>query len=292
MLLVWNPKVHPGSIKTDVVIIGGGIIGLSVAYHLVQRKRLDVVVLEREAMVGQGATAKATGGMRHQFSTAANILLSKHSIAAYQRFHDEMCVDVEYEPCGYLFVAADRRRMEPLEASVALQRELGVDSATLTPQQAAARFPKLRTDDLVGGSFCQADGSGSPYAALTGYYQRSLQLGVHVRLQEDVVAITRGSPLVVHTKSGEFQAPVVVNAAGAYADQVAALVEVDLPAKPFRRQIVVGAPLASVGTSIPIYRRPGYGLVPPSYGGWTPAHGRDRPGFASWYGRSGGLGAG
>ena len=237
--------------NADVVIIGGGIIGLSVAYHLTRFPGVRVVVLEREAMVGLGATAKATGGMRHQFSTEGNVLLSVHSFAAYRRFPEEMGADIEFEPTGYLFVTSRPERRAQLEASVALQRRLGVDSRTVTPAEAARLFPAIRADDLAGGAFCPQDGAGNPYAACMAYYRKSLEQAVEIRFNEDVRAITPGSPLRVHTRSAVHEAPVVVNAAGAHADRVAAMVGVDLPARPFRRQIVVGAPHRALPRGIP-----------------------------------------
>jgi len=235
----------------DVIVIGGGIIGLSVAYHLTRRPGLRVLVIEREVTVGMGATSKATGGMRHQFSTEGNILLSVHSFAAYRRFPEEMGVDIEFEPCGYLFVTARPERLEQLEDVVALQRRLGVDSRLVSPAEAGALFPALRADDLVGGTYCPQDGSGSPYAACMAYYHKCLEQGVVLRLRERVRAMERGTPLRVLTDEGTYEAPVVVNAAGAYADEIAAMVGVPLPAKPFRRQIVVGAPHEALPRGIP-----------------------------------------
>jgi sarcosine oxidase subunit beta len=238
-------------VNADVVVIGGGIIGLSVAYHLTKSPGTRVIVLEREAMVGLGATAKATGGMRLQFSTEGNILLSVHSFAAYRRFPQEMGADIEFEPTGYLFVTNQSERRRQLEASVALQRRLGVDSRMVSPAEAARLFPAIRSDDLVGGTFCPQDGAGSPYAACMAYYHKSLEQGVQIRLSEDAHAIEPGPPLRVHTKSAMYEAPVVVNAAGAYADRIAAMLGVDVPARPFRRQIVVGAPHRALPRGIP-----------------------------------------
>ena len=237
--------------NADVVVIGGGIIGLSVAYHLTKTTGLRVIVLEREPTVGMGATAKATGGMRHQFSTEGNILLSVHSFAAYHRFPEAMDADIEFEPTGYLFVTAHKERLAALEASVALQQRLGVASRLVSPAEAGRLFPAVRTDDLAGGTFCPQDGAGSPYAACMAYFRKSREQGVEVRQREEVRAIEAGSPLRVHTASGRYDAPVVVNAAGAEADRIAAMVGLELPAKPFRRQIVVGAPHEALPEGIP-----------------------------------------
>jgi sarcosine oxidase subunit beta len=238
--------------NADVLIIGGGIIGLSVAYHVARRApSSQVIVIEREAMVGQGATAKATGGMRHQFSTEANIRLSLLSIAAYHRFREEMGIDVELESHGYLFVTADPHKMDRLAESVDLQRRLGVNSRTLTPRETAGLLPALKHADLVGGSFCGDDGSGNPYAATMGFYRQLRARGVAVRLQEEVVAIEPGPPLRVRTPVETYTAPVVVNAAGPFADHVASMLGLDVPAHPFRRQVVVCAPLDELPPPVP-----------------------------------------
>jgi sarcosine oxidase subunit beta len=238
--------------NADVLVIGGGIIGLSVAYHVVKRSpSTKVVVLEREAMVGQGATAKATGGMRHQFSTEANIRLSVESIGAYRRFRDEMGVDVEYEPHGYLFVTTDPKKMESLRAGVALQRRLGVNSRTLAPAEAAEILPSLKHADLVGGSFCGDDGSGNPYAATMGFYRQARERGVTVLLNHEVKAIEPGPPITLRTAAETFTAPIVVDAAGPFADRVASMAGIDLPAHPFRRQVVVCAPMSELPPPVP-----------------------------------------
>jgi sarcosine oxidase subunit beta len=190
--------------------------------------------------------------MRHQFSSEANIRLSQLSIAAYRRFQEEMGIDAEFDPCGYMFVTGRKETQQRLAASIALQQRLGVGSKLLSPQQAWERMPQLRIDDLVASTFCGEDGTANPYAALSAYFRRFLDLGGLVRLQEEVVAIEpQSSVFTVRTTRETYQTPAVVNAAGAFADQVAALAGVALPAKPFRRQIVVSGPLKELTDSIP-----------------------------------------
>jgi sarcosine oxidase subunit beta len=233
----------------DVLVIGGGIIGLSIAYHLARRggsgRPLRIVVFERASQVGTGSTAKATGGIRHQFSTELNVRLTQLSLPAFQRFEEEMGEPVDLVQHGYLFVTAAERTAETMRKGVALQQRLGVPSRWLAPDDVRAVFPAVRTDDLVGGTFCAIDGSASPYGAVQGYLRRCRELGVQVRVDEAVTAIdVRGGKVTgLTTSRGVYAGPAVVNAAGPRAREIAAMVGVELPVAPYRRQVFVMTPV-------------------------------------------------
>ncbi|HYG59736.1 MAG TPA: FAD-dependent oxidoreductase, partial [Symbiobacteriaceae bacterium] len=181
--------------RADVVIIGGGIIGFSIGYHLLQRSPgLSVLLLEREITPGQGATGKATGGLRYQFSTAVNIKLSQLSMPTYLRFEEEFGEDIGLIQNGYLFVTAQEPTRQTFAENVALQRSLGVPAELLTQADLARILPAMKTDDLIGGSVCWEDGSADPYSALTGFWKGMRRLGGQVDFGREVTGfeITAG----------------------------------------------------------------------------------------------------
>lgn len=239
----------------DVVIIGGGVIGCSVAFHLRRRDRsLRVVLLEREPMVGMGSTARATGGVRHQFSSEANIRLTQLSLPFYLRFEEETGYSVHFRPHGYLFVTSDRQRLESLRRSVAQQQSLGVPSRLIVPAEAEALVPGLRVNDLAGGSFCKQDGTAEPAAAVQGFATAARALGAEIRTDHPVVQVLRDGDRVtgVRTPQETVAAGVVVIAAGPHSAQVAATAGVDLPVRPYRRQVSVAAPVPELDVEIPL----------------------------------------
>src|SRR4051812_42870044 len=146
----------------DVVIVGGGCMGASVAYHLARRGVTDVVLLEREKMLATGSTGRNAGGMRHQFSNEANIRLSIESIALLETFADEVGHPVDIHQDGYLFLLSAVASVEPFKRNVALQRQLGIDVQWLDAQQAAALAKGLNTDGVLAATFCQRDGIADP----------------------------------------------------------------------------------------------------------------------------------
>lgn len=241
--------------RPDVVIIGGGIIGCSIAYHVLRHDpTIRVVVLEREAMVGMGSTSKATGGIRHQFSTEENIRLTQLGLPLYLRFEEETGYSVYFRPHGYLFITSSPAVLERLRDGVALQHRLGVPSRLVGPDEIAGFVPGIRTDDLVGGTFCDQDGSAEPAAAVQGFAARARALGAEFRHHEEVVRILRVGDRVtgVETAGATVEGGVVVIAAGPYSARVAALAGVDVPAETFRRQVSVAAPLAELDVDIPL----------------------------------------
>lgn len=153
----------------EVLIIGGGVVGCSIAYHLARRGVRDVTVLE-QAAVGSGASGKAAGGIRQQFSTPVCVRLSLLSLEAFARFEAEMGVDPDFQRCGYLLVTARPDEMAAFERNVAMQRGLGVKVRLVTPDEVATIHPWLRVDDLVGGTFCPTDGVAGP-AEVTAAFQ-------------------------------------------------------------------------------------------------------------------------
>jgi sarcosine oxidase subunit beta len=151
----------------EVVIIGGGVVGCSIAYHLARRGVPDVLVLERDA-VGAGTTSKAAGGIRSQFSTETEILFSIESIGVFERFEEEFGVDPGYRKIGYLFLVAEADDLRGFRTRVALQRGLGVDVRVITPADAKALVPALHVDDLIAAVWGPDDGMAGPAEVTSG----------------------------------------------------------------------------------------------------------------------------
>ncbi|MGH7335283.1 MAG: NAD(P)/FAD-dependent oxidoreductase [Candidatus Rokuibacteriota bacterium] len=227
----------------DVVIVGAGIMGASTAYHLARRRFGTVVLLERET-VCSGSTALASGGIRHQYANRIGIELTTRSIVTYERFAEEFGVDPQFRQHGYLLLVTTEEELAVAERSVVLQRSLGVEVLTLTPEEIHARFPYLHTRDLRAATFSPRDGYADPYLCTTAIAARARELGVSIRQHHEVVDVVRAGSRVtgVITAHGCIEAPVVVIAAGTWSGRVGRLAGVDIPVSPRRRHKFVTAP--------------------------------------------------
>ncbi len=162
----------------DVVIIGGGIVGSSIAWHLTEGGCRDVLMVERESHQGKGSTGKSMGGVRAQFATAPNIQMSLYSIPFYASFEERLGHPSEYRAQGYLFVATKPPHMEYLRTNQQLQKSLGLTQVRmLMREDIVAMVPQLRSDDILGGSFCATDGFVDPYSAMVGFTARACEQG-------------------------------------------------------------------------------------------------------------------
>ncbi len=239
----------------EVVMIGGGIVGASVAYHLAEGGCTDVLVLEREAHLGRGSTGKSMGGVRAQFSTEINIRLSLYALDFFARFEQATGCPPGYRPQGYLFVATREKHMEYLRANFQLQRACGVKTVELlSPAEVLHRMPHLRSDDVLGGSFGSADGFVDPHSVMGGFMQRATEKGVHLWKGAEVTGILKDANGIagVETRRGTVSTRKVVNAAGPWAAQVAALAGVDLPVQPLRRMLVPTEPFPLIAREAPM----------------------------------------
>ncbi|HEV8446037.1 MAG TPA: FAD-binding oxidoreductase [Gemmatimonadaceae bacterium] len=244
----------PSSKRTaDVVIIGGGIMGASIAYHLARRGCTNVVVVERAEMFGLGSTGLNAGGVRHQFATAVNVELSKASIATMERFSADMDQAVGLRRCGYLFLLDNEADLAQFRANVALQNRLGVPSCLVDRGEIAGLAPEIDLDGIIGGSWCPADGLVDPHGLLQGYLSQARRLGATLETIAPVTAIDVSNDRVhsVRTPRDTIETPCVVIAAGPWSADVGALAGVDLPIQPIRRQIAVTNAIPALRADFP-----------------------------------------
>jgi len=237
----------------DVVIVGGGIIGASIAYHLTKKGVRDVLVLERDRL-GSGSTGKNAGGIRLQFSSEINVRLSQRSLPHIERFADEIGADPHFHQVGYLFLITEERDVAPFERSLAMWSKLGVPARRVTAAEAKALFPHTRTDDVLFGTFCAKDGYADPTSMMNGYVARAREAGATFVEGAEVTEITCGNGRVigVRSKNGDVTAPTIVDAAGPWAALMAKLAKVDLPISPLRRHIFVTEPVAGLDEDFPL----------------------------------------
>ena len=239
----------------DVVIIGGGIVGSSVAYHLTCAGVRNVVVVERESTQGKGSTGKSMGGVRAQFSTLVNIQMSLYSIPFYASFEERIGYPCDYRPQGYLFCATSDGHLAYLRANYEKQVALGLKNVELLEGEEIRRmFPQLRGDDVVGGSFCATDGFVDPYSAMNGLMKWATEHGAKLCKSSAVTGLERDERGIsgVETVAGRFATRKVVNCAGAWATGVAAMASLDLPVEPLRRMLVPSEPFDEFPHSAPM----------------------------------------
>src|SRR4029453_3824158 len=208
----------------SAVIVGGGVVGCSIAYHLARRGQKDVLVLERET-VGSGTTSKAAGGIRAQFPTETEIRFSLEAIKVFERFENEFGVDIGYRKIGYLFLISEPDDLRGFRERMALQRRLGVDVREITPAEAKAIVPALRVDDLTAAVWGPTDGMAGPAEVTNGFARRARELGV--RIVEGVsvtgIEVAHDAAHGVTTSQGAVSAPLVINAAGPSAARIGRL---------------------------------------------------------------------
>jgi len=240
----------------SVVVIGGGVMGASVAYHLAARGWRDVVLLDRGAAPGAGSTGRATGGFRAQYATAINVRLSLLARDKLCRFESETGVDPGYAQAGYLWLAATPAELDELREGQRVQRAEGLHEAVeLSPEEVARVNPALARDGIVGGVFCPTDGFIRPLRILEGYLAAAARLGVRVEWGAEVTGFgfrRDGTVSAVHTPRGPIGVAAAVNAAGAWAARVADWAGVTLPVAPLRRQAAATVPCTLLPDTTPM----------------------------------------
>lgn len=237
--------------KAEIVIIGGGVISASIAYHLTEKGAKDVLILEREPVQGLGSTGKATGGVRAQFETEINIKMSLYSLD----FFANCGFDCGYDPRGYLFFATDEKQFDYLKRNVEKQKSLGVRDVEIVDSQTIAEMIKgMNVSDIVGGSFGARDGFINPLAVMRGSTRKSLENGARIEFETQVNSIkTNGGKVIsLETDKGEIECEKVVLATGARARELAATCGIDLPVAAQKRQIVWAKSINPLPENLPM----------------------------------------
>ncbi|MDQ6856652.1 MAG: FAD-binding oxidoreductase [Candidatus Dormibacteraeota bacterium] len=224
--------------SAECVIIGGGVVGCSLAFHLTG-VGVRPLLLERGDL-GSGSTARNAGGVRQQFSTEINVRVGMLSRQLLENFEEEVGATAAVRPVGYLFVASSADQMDQLNRNVAMQHRVGLrDVRLLTRDEVAEIVPQLNVADVVGGSFCPSDGLAGPSEVTSGYVAAARRNGAQVVDGVGVDAIERDGGAVSAVVAGgtRISTPLVVNCAGPYAATVGALASLEVPVKPFRRHL-------------------------------------------------------
>ncbi|MFZ4485926.1 MAG: NAD(P)/FAD-dependent oxidoreductase [Candidatus Nanopelagicales bacterium] len=237
--------------SASVVVIGGGVMGASAAFHLAEAGVRDVLLLERDQLAS-GSTSKAAGGVRAQFSDPVNIELGARGLAAFEQFHERPGWAIDLHQVGYLFVITDPGDLAAYEESVGLQQRMGVESRLLTAREASDLAPGIVIDDVLAAAFHARDGYCSPESVVHGYAAGARRHGAVVRTGVSVEGIEiEGTEIVaVQTSAGRVRTGAVVCTAGAWSKEVGAMAGVPLPVEPLRRQILITEPLSGSLASV------------------------------------------
>ncbi len=239
--------------RAQIVIVGGGVMGASTAYHLALKGCSDVVLLERESFFGLGATGKCAGGIRYQFSTEINVRLSQISLPMLVRFEEETGQAIDLRWCGYLFLLTNETDVQTFRQNVALQHRLGVGTEWLSGDDVRRMVPLLAADDVIAGTFHAGDGLADPNGVVNGYIQAARRLGVKALTDVTVTGIQRRAGRVsgVQTTKGSIACEAVVNAAGPWSGVVSEMADIPLLITPIRRQMLTTTPLPDIRSDFP-----------------------------------------
>ncbi|BCM70751.1 MULTISPECIES: NAD(P)/FAD-dependent oxidoreductase [Streptomyces] len=273
------------NLRAEVVIVGGGVMGTSIAWHLARAGVRDVVLVERDELAA-GSTSRAAGGVRAQFSDELNIQLGARSLEAFGRFEEEVGQDIGLHRVGYLFLLSTPEQVASFEAGVRLQNSLGVPSRLISPQEARRLSPLIRTDGLLAAAYSPDDGHCTPEAVVHGYARAARAHGARILRHTEATGIELHGDTItaVSTTLGRIETGTVICAAGAWSRAVGAMAGVELPVRPLRRQIAVTAPVPGLPPALPMtidfttslyFHREGPGLL---LGMSDPD---ERPGFAT-----------
>jgi glycine/D-amino acid oxidase-like deaminating enzyme len=231
--------------KADIIIVGGGVIGSSVAYNLLNDGYTGkITVFEKDKVYEYSSTPRSAGGIRQLFTTAINIQISRYSLKKYLSFPEDMAIgdekaEIDFKQPGYLFLAKHENR-EQLIKQMELQQSYGVPSEFLDREGLLSIIPELNNSDLQGGLYCNEDGYLDPYSVMQGYAKKAKELGA-TYVYEEVVQVTseRGKVTGVECDNGEkYEAPIVINCGGPWAPEISEKAGLPIPVIPLKRQVI------------------------------------------------------
>jgi sarcosine oxidase subunit beta len=230
--------------KADIVIIGGGVVGCSIAYNLAKLGAKNIILLEKNTLAS-GATGRCGAGIRQQFGTKMNCILARESIKIFENLSQELEYDIELNQGGYLILAYTEKEVNQFKKNVALEQSLNIKARFITVEEAKEIVPPLNTEDILAATFCPTDGHANPFKTNFAYAEAAERLGVKIYTFTEVKEIeTENHKIVaVNTDKGKVLTPIVVNAAGGYSGIIGKMVGVDLPVYSQRHQILITEPL-------------------------------------------------
>ena len=238
----------------DIVVVGEGIVGAAVAHHLTRLGATDVILVEAEPLPGAGSSGSSAGGLRQQFAEECEIAYATEGVRQIRHLEAATGRDADVRDTGYLLLASTEPTAARLRSEAELQSRCGLHVDVLSPEELAARFPLLRTEDLILGNFCPTDGQCDPAAILQGFLAAARERGARTRERVEAreILVTDGRVTALRTSAGTIETDCVVVAAGARAKELAATAGVDLPLRACRRQIFQTAPLPGLDPDVPL----------------------------------------
>lgn len=230
--------------KADIVIIGGGVVGCSIAYNLAKLGAKNIILLEKNTL-SSGATGRCGAGIRQQFGTKMNCILARESIKIFENLSQELEYDIELNQSGYLILAYTEKEVNQFKKNVALEQSLNIKARFITVEEAKEIVPPLNTEGILAATFCPTDGHANPFKTNFAYAEAAERLGVKIYNFTEVKEIeTENHKIVaVNTDKGKVLTPMVVNAAGGYSGIIGKMVGVDIPVYSQRHQILITEPL-------------------------------------------------
>ncbi|OGL45318.1 MAG: hypothetical protein A2149_09395 [Candidatus Schekmanbacteria bacterium RBG_16_38_11] len=272
-------------LTADAVIIGGGIVGTSIAYNLVKDGFKNVTLIEKEEILGAGSTSKSAGGVRHQYSNEINIRMTIESLKILRNFEEEMETKIDFRRHGYMFLASIQETLSTFKKNVELQNSLGVKVELLSPEEIKDIVPQLNVEDIIGGTFCKLDGYLDPSGLVYGYSKHFKRLGgkIFTSTEAKGIEIKNGKVFSVVTDRGEIRTETVVNAGGPYGGRIGEMAGIKIPVNPLKRQIFVTSPFNHIRPDAPMvidfddpfYFRPECGAILMSMADKEEVHGFD-----------------
>jgi len=230
--------------KADIVIIGGGVVGCSIAYNLAKLGAKNIILLEKNTL-SSGATGRCGAGIRQQFGTKMNCILARESIKIFENLSQELEYDIELNQGGYLILAYTEKEVNQFKKNVALEQSLNIKARLITVEEAKEIVPPLNTEGILAATFCPTDGHANPFKTNFAYAEAAERLGVKIYTFTEVKEIeTENHKIVaINTDKGKVLTPIVVNAAGGYSGIIGKMVGVDIPVYSQRHQILITEPI-------------------------------------------------